>query len=71
MTDHGKRTNIYIGSPVERVEDLRFLRGRGTYIDDLRPGQWHAAIVRSPVAHGRIRRIDAAPRLRCRACTRS
>jgi len=50
-----KRANTYIGSPVERVEDLRFLRGRGQYIDDIeRVGQWHAAIVRSPVAHARI-----------------
>jgi carbon-monoxide dehydrogenase large subunit len=55
-----KRINTFIGSPVERVEDLRFLRGRGQYVDDLvRQGQWHAAIVRSPVAHGRLRAIDA------------
>jgi carbon-monoxide dehydrogenase large subunit len=46
---------------MERVEDLRFLRGRGTYLDDLvRPGQWHAAFVRSAVAHGTIRGIDVA-----------
>ncbi len=56
-----RRVNTFIGSPVERVEDLRFLRGRGQYLDDLtRVGQWHAAIVRSPVAHGRIRSIDSA-----------
>jgi aerobic carbon-monoxide dehydrogenase large subunit len=56
-----RRVNTFIGSPVERVEDLRFLRGRGQYLDDLtRAGQWHAAIVRSPVAHGRIRSIDTA-----------
>jgi hypothetical protein len=30
------RPNTYVGAPVERVEDLRFLRGRGTYVDDLR-----------------------------------
>ena len=54
--------NTYIGSHVERVEDLRFLRGRGQFIADLdRAGQWHAAILRSPVAHGRIVAIDAAP----------
>lgn len=54
-----KRINTLIGSPVERVEDLRYLRGRGTYVDDLaRDGQWHAAIVRSPVAHGRLRAVD-------------
>jgi carbon-monoxide dehydrogenase large subunit len=56
-----KRINTFIGSPVERVEDLRYLRGRGQYVDDLvRAGQWHAAIVRSPVAHGRLRAIDIA-----------
>jgi aerobic carbon-monoxide dehydrogenase large subunit len=56
--------NTFIGSPVERVEDLRFLRGRGQYLDDLnRDGQWHAAIVRSQIAHGRVRNIDAAAAL--------
>jgi carbon-monoxide dehydrogenase large subunit len=53
-------TNRYIGSPVERIEDLRFLRGRGEYVGDLRrPGMLHAAILRSPIAHGRIRGVDA------------
>jgi carbon-monoxide dehydrogenase large subunit len=57
--DSDQRPNIYVGAPVERVEDLRFLRGRGTFLDDLaRPGQWHAAFVRSPRAHGTIRSID-------------
>jgi aerobic carbon-monoxide dehydrogenase large subunit len=55
-----RRQNTFIGSPVERVEDLRFLRGRGQYVDDLhRQGLWHAVMVRSPVAHGRLRSIDA------------
>jgi aerobic carbon-monoxide dehydrogenase large subunit len=53
------RPNTYVGAPVERVEDWRFLRGRGCYLDDLfRPGQWHASFVRSPLAHGAIRQID-------------
>jgi len=52
-------TNRYIGSPVQRVEDLRFLRGRGEFVGDLRrEGMLHAAILRSPSAHGRLRRID-------------
>jgi carbon-monoxide dehydrogenase large subunit len=56
--------NRYIGSPVERIEDSRFLRGRGQYVDDLdRPGLLHAVILRSPVAHGRIRSIDASAAL--------
>src|ERR1043166_2552543 len=56
------RTNRYIGSPVERTEDLRFLRGRGEFVGDLqREGMLHAAILRSPIAHGRIRGLDSAP----------
>jgi len=57
-------TNRYIGSPVERVEDLRFLRGRGEFVGDLRrEGMVHAAILRSPIAHGRLRGLDAAAAL--------
>ena len=59
-----RNVNTFIGSPIERVEDLRFLRGRGQYVDDLtRPGQWHAAIVRSPVAYGNLQSIDTAAAL--------
>jgi len=55
------RTNRYIGSPIERLEDRRFLRGKGIYIGDLScPGLLYAAILRSPQAHGRIGSIDAA-----------
>src|SRR6202035_1305264 len=57
-------TNRYIGSPVERTEDLRFLRGRGEFVGDLRrEGMLHAAILRSPIAHGRIRGLDATAAL--------
>ena len=56
--------NTYIGSHIERIEDLRFLRGRGQFIADLdRAGQWHAAILRSPVAHAKIVAIDMAEAL--------
>lgn len=59
-----RTVNSFIGSAVERVEDLRFLRGRGQYVDDLaRPNQLYAAILRSSVAHGRIRSIDVKPAL--------
>ncbi len=59
-----KPTNLFVGSAVERLEDLRFLRGRGEYVDDLtREGLLHAAILRSSVAHGRIRAIDATAAL--------
>jgi carbon-monoxide dehydrogenase large subunit len=53
--------NSFIGSPMERVEDLRFLRGRGTYVSDIsRPDQLYAVVFRSPEAHGRIRSIDTS-----------
>jgi carbon-monoxide dehydrogenase large subunit len=56
-----RTVNSFIGSPIERLEDLRFLRGRGQYVDDLAlPGMLHAAILRSAVAHGRVRSIDTA-----------
>jgi aerobic carbon-monoxide dehydrogenase large subunit len=56
--------NAFVGSPIERIEDLRFLRGRGQYVDDISPpGLLHAVIVRSSVAHGRIRGIDPAAAL--------
>jgi carbon-monoxide dehydrogenase large subunit len=45
---------------VPRKEDARFIRGRGTYVDDIRlPGMLHGAILRSPYAHARIRSVDA------------
>src|ERR1051325_5023513 len=57
-------TNRYIGSPVERIEDLRFLRGRGEFVGDLqREGMLHAAILRSPIAHGRLAAIEATAAL--------
>lgn len=50
-----------LGSPLRRREDHRFLTGRGRYVEDLRfPGMLHAAFVRSPHAHARVGRIDAA-----------
>jgi carbon-monoxide dehydrogenase large subunit len=59
--------NRYIGTPVKRIEDLRFLRGGGEYVADLkRDGLVRAAILRSQVAHGRIRSIDTRPALAIR-----
>ena len=50
-----------IGQPVRRVEDRRFLTGRGHYLDDImRPRQAHAALLRSPHAHARILGLDTA-----------
>jgi aerobic carbon-monoxide dehydrogenase large subunit len=57
--------NAFIGSAIERREDLRFLRGRGEYVDDLLPDRLvYAVILRSSVAHGRIVSIDASAALK-------
>ncbi len=56
-----RSTNQLIGSALERVEDLRLLRGQGQFIADInRKGQVHAVILRSPIAHGLLKNIDAA-----------
>lgn len=53
--------NTFIGTPMERREDLRFLRGRGEYVDDLAvDGLLYAVILRSAVAHGRIVSLDVS-----------
>jgi aerobic carbon-monoxide dehydrogenase large subunit len=47
-----------------RKEDARFIRGQGTFLDDIRrPGTLHGAILRSPLAHARILSIDASAAL--------
>jgi carbon-monoxide dehydrogenase large subunit/6-hydroxypseudooxynicotine dehydrogenase subunit gamma len=54
-------TRSLIGARVRRKEDPRLVRGRGRYVADIEPpGTLHAAVVRSPHAHARIRSIDAA-----------
>ena len=48
-----------LGHSRKRVEDARFIRGRGNYIDDLKlPGMLYLDIVRSPYAHARIKSIQ-------------
>jgi carbon-monoxide dehydrogenase large subunit len=43
-----------------RKEDARFIRGQGTFVDDITlPGMLHGAILRSPLAHARIVSVDA------------
>jgi CO/xanthine dehydrogenase Mo-binding subunit len=49
----------WVGKSIKRVEDPKFLRGQGGYIDDMRlEGMLHAALVRSPHAHARIKNIN-------------
>jgi carbon-monoxide dehydrogenase large subunit len=50
-----------LGHSVKRKEDERFLRGRGTYVDDITlPGMLHLELLRSPIAHARIVSIDTS-----------
>ncbi|HVL36815.1 MAG TPA: xanthine dehydrogenase family protein molybdopterin-binding subunit [Burkholderiales bacterium] len=51
----------WVGQPLRRREDPALLTGKARYLGDLtRPGMVHAAFVRSPHAHARIRSIDTA-----------
>jgi aerobic carbon-monoxide dehydrogenase large subunit len=55
----------WIGRPIKRREDLRFLRGQARYVDDIvLPRMAHLVVVRSAHAHARLReiRVDAARR---------
>jgi 2-furoyl-CoA dehydrogenase large subunit len=46
----------WVGVPLKRKEDPRFLTGQGHYTDEVRlPGMFHAALLRSPYAHARIK----------------
>ncbi len=49
-----------MGHSMQRKEDPRFLQGKGNYVDDLKlPGMLHLDIVRSPLAHARIKSINS------------
>ena len=54
----------WVGRSIQRVEDDALLRGEGRFLDDLAPvaHSFHAAIVRSQLAHARIE-VDAAAAL--------
>ena len=50
-----------VGRSVRRLEDARRVRGEGIYVDDVHvPGMLHATVVRSPMAHARVRGLDAS-----------
>ena len=54
-------TKFGIGQPVSRLEDPRFITGRGRYVDDIDlPQQLYGVVVMSPHAHARIKSIDTA-----------
>ncbi len=65
MTGGGVKGNGEVGGgaygPVRRKEDARFIRGQGTFVDDIQlPGMLYGAILRSPLAHARILSVDAS-----------
>ena len=54
-----------LGSSRKRKEDARFIRGQGSYVDDIKlPGMLFGGIVRSPFAHARIKSINKAKALK-------
>jgi len=54
-----------IGASVKRTEDIRFVTGKGHYVDDVnRPGQAYAYFLRSPHAHATIDKLDASAALK-------
>jgi aerobic carbon-monoxide dehydrogenase large subunit len=53
-----------MGASLLRKEDARFIRGQGSYVDDIKlPGMLFGALVRSPYAHARIKGIDKSKAL--------
>jgi carbon-monoxide dehydrogenase large subunit len=53
-----------VGTARKRKEDVRFIQGRGNYVDDIKlPGMLSGDFVRSPYAHARIKAIDASAAL--------
>ena len=60
----------YVGQPLRRREDFKFVTGQGRYTDDIKaPGMLHMAVLRSPHAHAIIKKVDlsaasAAPGVR-------
>ena len=51
----------WVGQSVLRKEDKRLLRGKGQFIDDIKlAGMHHAAVLRSPYPHAKIKNIDTS-----------
>jgi aerobic carbon-monoxide dehydrogenase large subunit len=54
-------TTDILGASVKRVEDPRFITGKGRYLDDIKlAGMTYMSILRSPYAHANIRSIDTS-----------
>jgi carbon-monoxide dehydrogenase large subunit len=54
-----------MGHSLKRKEDLRFVQGKGNYVDDVHlPGMVYGHIVRSPYAHARLKKINIEPAMK-------
>ncbi len=61
MTATEERAAASIGQPLRRKEDARLVTGRTRWTDSVvLPGMLHAAVLRSPMAHARIARVDVS-----------
>ncbi|NAS11584.1 xanthine dehydrogenase family protein molybdopterin-binding subunit [Poritiphilus flavus] len=57
----------FVGKPIKRREDARFLKGAGKYTDDLKlHGMTQLAFVRSPFAHAKILSVDTSKALQAK-----
>ncbi len=62
MPPRASETGRYVGSPVRPIHGDQLVTGRALFVADVAlPGMLHAAILRSPHAHARIRAIETAP----------
>ena len=58
-------TSSVIGRPLRRKEDAKLLHGRTNWTDNIQlPGTLHMAIVRSPMAHAKVTKVDVSEALR-------
>jgi len=55
----------WVGRPVKRKEDLRFVTGNGRFVDDIKfDNALYVAFARSRIAHAKIRYVDVSKALR-------
>ena len=58
-------TSSVIGRPLRRKEDAKLLHGRTNWTDNIQlPGTLHMAIVRSPMAHAKVTKVDVSEALK-------
>ncbi len=51
----------YVGQPVKRIEDVRLVTGKGSFVDDIKlPEMLHGAVLRSLHAHALLRSVDTS-----------